>query len=378
MRGLGRLAAGLVFLGAVSIANAEIVIGVSISGTGPGASLGIPTRNTLDMLPKNIAGQTVRLVILDDASDPANGTRIVRKLATEDKADIIIGSSVVPVAGAQAVAATELKVPFIALCPIAIDPVKQPFVFGVPQQVQLMVDAVADHMQAAGIKSVGFIGFTDAWGDLTLKGLTQAAATRGMQVVASERYARTDTSVKAQVIKVMAANPQAVFVGGTGTPGALPQIALIELGFKGPVYHTHGVVNQDFIRVGGRSAEGVIAPTGAVVVADQLPEGHPLKKVGTEFLKAYEGKYGAGSRNAFAGYAYDAFAIVKAAVPAALKKTRPGTQAFRQALRDAIETLREIPGTHAVYTMSPTDHNGVDKRGRVLVQVQKGEWRLIK
>ena len=378
MRGFWRLAASLVFLGAASMASAEIVVGVSISATGPGASLGIPTRNTLDILPKTIAGETVRLVILDDASDPANGTRIVKKLATEDRADIVIGSSVVPVAGAQAVAATELKVPFIALCPIAIDPVKQPFVFGVPQQVQMMVDAVADHMQAAGIKTVGFIGFTDAWGDLTLRALTQAGRARGIHILDAERYARTDTSVNAQVIKVMATHPQAMFVGGTGTPGALPQIALVELGFKGPVYHTHGVVNQDFIRVGGRSAEGVIAPTGAVVVADQLPDGHPLKKVGVEFLKAYEGKYGAGSRNAFAGYAYDAYALVTAAVPAALKKAKPGTQEFRQALRDAIEALREVPGTHAVYSMSPTDHNGVDKRGRVLVRVVKGEWRLMK
>jgi len=378
MRGFWRLAAGLVLLGAVSIVSAEIVVGVSISGSGPGASLGIPTRNTLDILPKTIAGQPVRLVALDDASDPANGTRIVRKLAAEDKVDVVIGSSVVPVAGAQAAVATELKVPFIALCPIAIDPVKQPFVFGVPQQVQLMVDAVADHMQAAGIKTVGFIGFTDAWGDLNLRALTQAGATRGIRVIATERYARTDTSVNAQVIKVMATHPQVMFVGGTGTPGALPQIALIERGFKGPVYHTHGVVNQDFIRVAGGSAEGIIAPTGAVVVADQLPDGHPLKKVGVEFLKAYEGKYGAGSRNAFAGYAYDAYALVTAAVPVALKKAKPGTREFRQALRDAIEALHEVPGTHAVYSMSPTDHNGVDKRGRVLVRVDKGEWRLMK
>ena len=228
MRGFWRLAAGLVLLGAVSIVSAEIVVGVSISGSGPGASLGIPTRNTLDILPKTIAGQPVRLVALDDASDPANGTRIVRKLAAEDKVDVVIGSSVVPVAGAQAAVATELQVPFIALCPIAIDPVKQPFVFGVPQQVQLMVDAVADHMQAAGIKTGGFIGFTDAWGDLNLRALTQAGATRGIRVIATERYARTDTSVNAQVIKVMATHPQAMFVGGTGTPGALPQIALVE------------------------------------------------------------------------------------------------------------------------------------------------------
>ena len=275
-----RLAASLVLFGAASMACAEIVIGVSISGSGPGASLGIPTRNTLEMLPKTIAGETVRLVMLDDSSDPANGTRIVSKLANEDRADIIIGSSVVPVAGAQAVVATELKVPFIALCPIALDPVKQPFVFGVPQPVPMMVDAVADHMQAAGIKSVAFIGFTDGWGDLTLRAITQAGAARGIQILAAERYARTDTSVNAQVIKVMATNPQAVFIGGTGTPGALPQLALVERGFKGPVYHTHGVVNQDFIRVGGRSAEGVIAPTGAIVVADQLPEGHPLKRSG--------------------------------------------------------------------------------------------------
>ncbi len=378
MRTMKLAAAGLVLTVASMAAHAEIVIGVSISATGPGSSLGVPVRNALQLLPRSIAGERVRLVSYDDASDPTNGARMLRKFATEDRVDVVIGSSTVPVAGAQAVAASESQVLFIALCPIAINPAKQPYVFAIPQPVQLMVEAVAQHMQDARIRKVGYIGFTDAWGDLNLKGLAQAGGDRGISIVATERYARNDISVTAQVLKVMAANPDAIFVGGSGTPGALPQIALLERGYKGPVYHTHGVVNQDFIRVGGKAVEGVIAPTGAVVVADQLPDGHPLKKAGVEFLGAYEGKYGAGSRNAFAAYAFDAYSVVSAAVPAALKKASPGTPEFRKALRDAIESVREVAGTHAVYTMSPTDHNGVDRRGRVLVHVDKGEWRLMK
>jgi len=378
MRSARILIAVLLLIGAWSAAKAEIIVGVSVSGTGPGASLGVPVRNTIEILPRTIAGERIRFVVLDDASDPAAGNKILRQLVAESRSDVIFGSSSVPVASAQGVAANELKTPFIALCPIALDPSKASWVFAVPQSAQMMVEGAVEHMAAGGAHSVGYIGFSDAWGDLTLRALTQAAGTAGIKIVASERFARTDTSVNAQVLKVMAANPDTVLVGDAGTPGALPHITLVERGYKGRIYHGHGVVNKDFIRVGGKSIEGAIAPSGAVVVADQLPASNPLRSVGIEFLKKYEGAYGAGSRNAFAGYAYDAYLILSAAVPQALKKAKPGTPEFRQALRDAIESVRDVVGTHAVYSMSATDHNGIDKRARVLVQVDKGDWRLAK
>jgi branched-chain amino acid transport system substrate-binding protein len=358
-------------------AAAEIVVGVSVSATGSGTSLGVPVSNTFGIVPRTIAGVPVRYILLDDTSDPTAGAKNARRFAVEDKVDVIIGSSTVPVAIAQGGVAGETRIPLIALCPIPIDPARQPFVFAVPQPIALMTDAVAEHMRVHNVKSLGFIGFADAWGDLTLKSITASTEPAGVKITSNERFARIDTSVSAQMLKVIATNPDAIFVGGAGTASALPQIAANERGFRRPVYHTHGVVNRDFIRVGGKNVEGAIAPTGPVVVAEQLPADHPLKAVGIDFLKRYEAAYGAGSRNAFAAYAYDAVTIVTAAIPVALKTAKPGTPEFRQAMRDAIEGVKEVRGTHAVYTMSPTDHYGVDRRARVLVRVENGEWKLL-
>lgn len=365
-------------LGLSGSLQAQIVVGVTASSTGPGASLGKPIANAVSILPKTLGGQTVRYVLLDDATDPSVGAKAARKLAVEDKVDVIIGSSSVPVAMAQAGVSSEERLPFIALCPMAVDPVKQPFVFAIPQPIPLMVDALVEHMNTQKVKNVGFIGFADAWGDLTYNSMRDAGAPSGIKVASNERYGRADTSVIGQMLKIIGTSPDAVFVGSSGTPSALPQITAADRGFSKPFYHTHGAVNQDFIRVGGKSVEGAIAPTGPVVVAEQLSSEHPLRPQGLEFLKRYEGAYGTGARNAFAAYAWDAATIIDAAVPNALKQGKPGTPEFRKALRDAMETIKEVKGAHAVYNMSPTDHHGVDKRARVLVRVEKGEWKLIR
>jgi branched-chain amino acid transport system substrate-binding protein len=233
-------------------------------------------------------------------------------------------------------------------------------------------------MRANNVKSVGFIGFADAWGDLTHKSISASSQPAGIKVMGNERYARTDTSISAQMLRLVAGNPDAVFVGGSGTASALPHFAASERGFRKPLYHTHGVVNRDFIRVGGKSVEGALAPTGPVVVAEQLPDDHPLKSVSLDFLKRYESAYGAASRNAFAAYAYDAVLIITAALPQAMKRAKPGAPEFRQALRDAIEGVKEVRGTHAVYSYSPSDHYGVDKRARVMVRVENGDWKLVR
>lgn len=364
-------------LGLSAQLHAQIVVGITASTTGPGVSLGKPIANAVPILPKTLGGEPVKYILLDDATDPSTGAKAARKLAVEDKVDVIIGSSSVPVAMAQSAVASEEQLPFIGLCPMNLDSAKQPYVFAIPQPLPLMVEALAEHMSANQVKKVGFIGFSDAWGELTYASMKSVGGPAGITVTSNERYARTDTSVTGQMLKLIATNPDAVFIGASGTPSALPQITGAERGFAKTYYHTHGAANQDFIRVGGKNVEGAIAPTGPVVVAEQLPDSHPLKAQGLEFLKRYEGAYGSGSRNAFAAYAWDAAAIIGAAVPAARKAGQPGTPAFRKALRDAIEATKEVPGTHAVYTMTPSDHHGVDKRARVLVRVEKGAWKLI-
>ncbi len=363
---------------AAPLAQAEVTIGVTLSATGPAASIGVPYRNAFTIAPTTMGGEKVRYIVLDDATDPTNAVRNARRLVSEDKVDVILGSTTTPSVLAVAGVALETKTPQIALAPVAPPPDKYPWVFWVAQPVPLMIAGVVDDMKANGVKSVGYIGYNDSWGEIVLKGLTAATDPAGIKIVASERFNRPDTSVNAQILKLMAAAPDAVMVGGSGTPGALPQITLADRGFKGRVYQTHGVIGQDFIRVGGKNVEGAIAPSGPVMVAADLPDSNPIKQVATDFNKRYEAEYGPNSRNAFSAYSYDATLLVAAAVPEALKKAKPGTPEFRVALRAALENVKNVVGTHGVYNMSPTNHNGMDERARVMVRVQNGEWRLIR
>jgi branched-chain amino acid transport system substrate-binding protein len=370
------LAAAGAFIGA---AHAEITIGVSLGTTGPGASLGIPYKNAFQLVPKTLGGEPVRYIILDDESKPDNAAKNARKFVSEDKVDAIMGSNGVPSAAAMAQVAAESKTPLVALTPMPpLAPERLHWTIVVPQTTELMMSAVAQHMKARGVKTAGYIGFSDTWGDLVYNAVTTLAPGAGFKVVTNERYARADTSVAGQVLKIAAAAPDAVIVGGSGSPGATPQIALVERGFKGPIYHNHGTVNLPFIQTGKKAAEGAIAPTGALIVAEELPADFPTKAVSLDFVKRYEAAFGPGTRNAFAGYTYDGVLLLDAAAAVALKKAKPGTPEFRAALRDALENVKNVVGTHGVYNLTPANHNGLDERARVLVQVVNGEWRLLK
>ena len=376
-----RLLAALALAGtfAATTAHAEITIGVSLGSTGPGSSLGIPYKNAFQLLPKTLGGEPVKYIIVDDESKPDNAAKNARKFATEDKVDAMMGSNGVPSAVAMIQVAAETKTPMIALTPVPpLAPDRLLWTFVVPQATELMMSAVVDHFKARGAKTVGYIGFSDTWGDLVYNALQKLAPAGGYKIVTNERYGRADTSVTGQVLKVMAANPDVVVVGGSGSPGATPHIALAERGYKGQIYHNHGTVNLPFIQNGKKSVEGAIAPTGALIVAEELPANFPTKAVSMDFVKRYESTFGAGSRNAFAGYSYDGVMLLNAAVPVALKKAKPGTPEFREALRDALEGAKNIIGTHGVYNMSASDHNGLDARARVLVHVDNGQWRLLK
>jgi branched-chain amino acid transport system substrate-binding protein len=372
-----KLAALAAALGLCLPAFADITVGISVSATGPAASLGIPEKNTVALLPTTVAGQKVHYLLLDDATNPTEANKNARKFASEDSADIIFGSSTVPTSLAIAEVAAETKTPQIALAPVEIADAKKAWVFVVPQHNALMAKALAEHMKANGVKTLGFIGFADGYGEGWLKEMTRAAEAAGIKMVAVERYNRTDTSVTGQTVKLIAAKPDAILVAGSGTPAALPQIALVDRGYKGKVYQTHGAANKEFIRVGGKAVEGAVLPVGPVVVASQLPSSHPSKAVGMEYTKQYEEKYGAGTVSSFGAHLFDAYRLFEAAVPNALKKGQPGTPAFRQALRDAIETDREVVGAHGVFNMSPTDHYGHDERARVLVKIANGDWKLL-
>ncbi|MDP3795650.1 MAG: ABC transporter substrate-binding protein [Polaromonas sp.] len=360
-------------------AYADINVGVTLSATGPAASLGIPEKNTVAMMPKTIGGQKINYIVLDDASDTTAAVANTRKLIIESKVDIVLGSTITPNSLAMIDVVSEAQTPMISMAASAriVEPMdaKRKWVFKTPQNDIMMSLAIAEHMARTGIKTVGFVGFSDAYGEGWYQEFSKAAALKGLTVVANERYGRADTSVTGQTLKLIAAKPDAVLVAGSGTPAALPQKTLKERGYAGKMYQTHGVANADFLRVGGKDVEGTFLPAGPVLVADQLPASNPVRKAAQAYVAAYESANGKGSVSTFGAHAWDAGLLMIKALPIALKKAQPGTPEFRAALRDALESLQEVPGAHGIFSMSATDHLGLDQRARVMVKIENGTWK---
>jgi branched-chain amino acid transport system substrate-binding protein len=361
-------------------ASAQIKVGVTVSATGPAASLGIPEKNTFALMPKQIGGKSVEYIVLDDGSDTTTAVKNSRKLISEDKVDVLIGSTVTPNSLAMIDVAVESETPMISMAASSaiVEPVdaRRRWVFKTPQNDSHMATAITGHMADAGIKSVAFIGFNDAYGEGWYKEFAKLAELRKIKIIANERYARTDTSVTGQTLKIMGANPDAVLIAGSGTPAALPQKTLKERGYKGRIYQTHGIANNDFLRVCGKDCEGTWLPAGPLLVADQLPDSNPVKKAAIAYKTAYEKAHGAGSVSTFGGHAWDAGLLLAAAIPEALKKGQPGTKEFKVALRDALEGIKNLPISHGVVNMGPNDHLGMDQRARVMVQITDGKWKL--
>jgi branched-chain amino acid transport system substrate-binding protein len=369
-----------VALAVAAPAYADINVGVTLSATGPAASLGIPEQKTFELLPTLIAGQKVNWIVLDDASDTTKAVTNTKKLIAEDKVDVVVGSTITPnsLAMVDVVAAAETPMISMAASSRIVDPTnpKTRWVFKTPQSDALMADAIAVHMKANGVKTLGYIGFADGYGDGWLAEIRNSAKTAGIQIVAEEKYNRADPSVTGQVLKLVAAKPDAILIAAAGTPGATPQKELVARGYKGKIYQTHGVANPDFLRVVGADGNGTILPAGPMLVYEQLPDSNPLKKSAAEYITKYEQKFG--TRSTFGGHAWDAYLLLNNAIPQALKKAQPGTKEFRAALRDALESEKEIVATHGVFTMTPQDHNGLDNRARTMIKIENGKWVLAK
>jgi branched-chain amino acid transport system substrate-binding protein len=362
--------------GLSSAAMADITIGVSVPMTGPASGLGIPMSNGVKMWPATVAGEKLNVIILDDATDPTKGTQNARRFVTENKVDLIVGSGATPVGIAMAAVALESKTPQMVLSPIGLPPGQDAWSFRMPQSNGVMANAMVGHMVKNGVKTVGFIGYTDAYGEQWLQALTPLLEKAGIRMTVTERFARADTSVTAQALKIASANPDAVVVVASGSGAAMPQLGIVERGYKGKFYQTHAAATRDLMRVGGKAVEGTFVTAGPVVVAEQLPDNHPSKPLGLKFITEYEKTHGAGTRNQFAAHSYDVYLMLEKVVPVALRKAKPGTPEFRAALKEALETTPALAVTHGVLDFTPDDHWGYRPDTGVVMKVVNGDWKL--
>ena len=373
-------AAALVFALVAPAVQAQVRIGLMVSATGPTSAIGIPQKNTGDILPRKVGNATVEYIQLDDGGDTTRAVQNVKKLIQEYRIDALIGPSTTPNALAILNVIAEAKVPMMATVGTSsvVEPLdaKRRWVYKTTQNDDLIAAALIKHMQKSGVKNVGFIGFNDPYGENWLKVFGGLARKAGLNLTAVERYNRTDQSVAGQSLKLLQAKPDAVLVAGVGGPGVLPQVTLRERGYRGTIYQTHGVATEDFIRLGKEQVEGTVLAAGPMLVIDEIADSNPIKRVTMDYVNAYEKRFGSKPAT-FGANTWDAGLLLERAIPTALKKAKPGTEAFRVALRDAIEQEREVVGCQGVFNMSPTNHNGMDERARVLVTVKDGRFRLL-
>ncbi|HOI65531.1 MAG TPA: ABC transporter substrate-binding protein [Thiomonas arsenitoxydans] len=375
--------AAAISLAATSAAWADIKVGVVLSETGPAASLGIPEKKTVELFPKDIAGQKMDYIFMNDGSDPTSAVKAAKKLIDEDKVDVIIGSSITPNSLAMVDVVGGAKVPNISLAAgrNIVFPVEgnRLWVFNTPQTTGLMARAVVKNMAQNKFKTVAYIGFDDAYGQDWYNNFAKECEAAGIKIVANESYNRTATSVTGQALHILTAKPQAVLIGASGTPAVLPERTLKQVGYKGQIYQTHGVANPDFLRVCGSDCNGTILPVSPGVVAAQLPPDSPIKQSAMRYADAYDKAYGKNQLSQFSANAWDAGTLLEHAIPIALKKAQPSdVVAFRAALRDAIEGLKNVAGADGIYNMSPTDHNGLDDRAVAMVRIENGAWKMLK
>ncbi|WP_050479776.1 ABC transporter substrate-binding protein [Herbaspirillum rhizosphaerae] len=370
------LASALAFSGLIAQqAHAELTIGVIMSLTGPGSGLGIPAKNGFALWPDSIGGEKVKLIILDDATDPTQASKNARRLIAEDKVDMIIGSAAVPPTLAIADVAMETQTVQLAISPIETPEGKDAWTFRLPQSTAVMAGGVVDHMKKHGVKTFAFLGYSDSYGENWLKETARLTKQAGINMTVAERFGRADTSVTAQALRVVSSNPDAVLVVASGSGAAMPHKALIERGYKGKIYQTHSAASRDLIRLGGKDVEGSFVVSGPAVVPEALPDSNPSKKLATDFVTRYEKQYGAGTRNLFAAHIYDAQLVLQRVVPEALKKAKPGTPAFRAALKEALENSGNIQISQGTMHYTAKDHFGLGDDARIMLTIQNGNWK---
>ncbi len=373
-----RLVLALAAACAAAAAQADITIGVSIPLTGPTSALGIPSKAGIALLPTSIAGEKLNVIVLDDATDPTVAVKNARRFITEDKVDLIVGSAATPLAAAMSDVAAEGQTVQLMLSPVNLPPGKGAWSFRMPQSTAVMAIPIVEQWKKLGVKSYGFLGYSDGYGEAWLADIQPLAEKAGIKLIATERFARPDTSVTGQALKLVSANPDAILIVASGSGAAMPHKGLVERGYpKAKLYQTHGAATMDLIRVGGADVEGSYVSSGPAVVAEKLPAGNASKALGMKYKEEFEKANGKGSANQFGAHAFDVVLVLNKAVPMALAKAKPGTPQFRAALKEAFETMGRTPVSQGVLNWTATDHFGYTPETGVLLRVKGGDWEVV-
>ena len=351
----------------------DIKIGVVLDITGAGASLGVPERQTIEMLADQVNaaggvnGRKVKLYIEDNQSTEDGAAKATTKLLTTEKVDVIIGASRTGPSLAMRPIAEKAEKPMVSLAANAKIVDGSKWVFKTAQNDRVVLEKMVDDMKAKGITKVAVARDASGFGEGIPEMLTEIGKTAGITISAVEKFAPDATDFTSQITNLRASAPQAVLIWGIPPAAGLAQKAAKQLGLTMPIYQSHGIGNQAFLDTAGDSATGLLAPMGRMLVANQLKDDDPQKAVVTKFIADFKAKYNA-SPSTFAGHAYDGFMIAVES----LKKA--GTDAVK--LRDAIEATSKWPGISGVFTMTPTDHSGLTKDALMIVTVDNKAWKV--
>ncbi|MBK8469928.1 MAG: ABC transporter substrate-binding protein [Actinomycetales bacterium] len=354
-------------------AGGEIKVGVVLDITGAGASLGVPERQTVEMLADQvnaaggINGRKLKLFIEDNQSTEDGAAKATSKLLNTEKVDILLGASRTGPSLAMRPLAEKAEKPMISFAANAKIVEGSKWVFKTAQNDRVVLENMVDDMKAKGLTKVAVARDASGFGEGIPEMLTEIGKTAGITVAAVEKFAPDATDFTSQMTNLRASAPQAVLIWGIPPAAGLAQKAYKQLALNVPVYQSHGIGNQAFLDTAGDTANGLRAPLGRMLVADQLAADDPQKPVVTKFIADFKAKYNA-SPSTFAGHAYDGFMIAVES----LKKA--GTDPVK--LRDAIEATSKWPGVSGVFTMTPTDHSGLTKDALVIVTVDNKAWKV--
>jgi branched-chain amino acid transport system substrate-binding protein len=365
----------VLFAGA-SFAAPPIKIGAIFSVSGPASFLGEPERNTAQMMVDEInktggvKGRKLELIVYDTQGDATKAVQAVNRLIKNDKVVAIIGDSTTGNSMAVIPIVEKVQVPIIS-CAAGIkitEPVKK-WVFKTAQNDALAVMKIFEHMREQKIKKIAIITVSDGFGSSGREQLKLKAGEFGIEIISDETYGPKDTDMTAQLTKIRGTAAQAIVCWGTNPGPAVVARNAKQLGIKIPLYMSHGVSSKRFIELAGEGAEDIILPSGRVIVADQLPDKDPQKKALLSYVNNYR-KHFKVEGDHFGGHAWDAIMLIRDAIERG--------DATPAAIRDQLEKTKNFAGIGGVFNYSEQDHAGLTKDAFVLVQVKKGDWKLIK